>query len=121
LSCGGSGVASKRLPRSFRLHRAEDFRGVLRGAKRRGEWLSVAVRRNAVGHCRLGMIVGRREVPGAVARNNHKRLIREVFRGLRQNLPSVDIVIRVLKQAGDARSRQALREELGELLKAVDR
>jgi ribonuclease P protein component len=72
-----------------------------------------------LGRSRLGIIVARRAVPLAVARNRHKRLIRETFRQLHKSLPALDVVVRVVREASDARARRSAREELVALLAAI--
>ena len=48
-------------------------------------------------HCaRLGLIVGKKAVARASARNRIKRVIRDRFRRERSRLPDVDLVIRVV-------------------------
>ena len=65
--------------------------------------------------------MARRGVPLAVARNRHKRLIRETFRRLHHSLPALDVVVRVLREASDARARRSAREELVALLVAISK
>jgi len=42
--------------------------------------LIVYANRNALGHCRLGISIGKKKVASAAERNRIKRLLREVFR-----------------------------------------
>ena len=91
-------TASEGFPRSARLTRARDFERVLRHPDFR---LGAGpLRLNAVFtrmHCpRLGLVVGRKAVSRAAARNRIKRVIRERFRRARAGLGGVDLVIRVL-------------------------
>jgi ribonuclease P protein component len=82
----------------------------------RGRWFAVTARPNGLGFHRLGIIAARRAIPLAVQRNRQKRIVREVFRTSLRPPPSLDVVVRVLREAGDAESRRAAREELEALL-----
>lgn len=66
---------------SQRLHKQEDFGFAL---KKKGrfisKWGSLHVSPNVAGFERLGIIVSKRVVNKAVARNRIKRIIREIFR-----------------------------------------
>lgn len=66
---------------------------------------------SASGSARLGVVVGRRAAPLATRRNRLKRLMRESFRTAAQNLPAVDVVIRVIRPpASETEAREALRQ-----------
>ena len=65
---------------------------------------------NELGRARLGIIVGRREVPRAVDRNRIKRLLRETFRHLRGGLGSIDVVLRVRRRLDRAQVEALSRE-----------
>jgi ribonuclease P protein component len=67
---------------------------------------------------RLGIIVGKRTVQHAVARNFLKRLIRETFRAQQHRLVGYDVLVRVRRPVarGDARIAQ---DELTDLLDAA--
>lgn len=89
---------SQRLPRTSRLTRARDFERALRKPDFR---LSAGpLRLNAVFNkmhtARLGLIVGKKAVAHATARNRIKRVIRDRFRRDHRELGSVDIVVRVV-------------------------
>jgi len=70
-------------------------------------------------HDRLGLVVARRLVQTAVARNAVKRAIREAFRtrGAAQHGGGRDIVVQLRSRPDDPR---ALRAELASLLARVD-
>lgn len=98
-----------RLPRAYRLTRRADFNHVLNRASVRvtsGPFRAFAVA-SAVGP-RIGMIVGKRQLPRAVDRNFVKRRIRESFRINRATLPCVDIVVRLMRDPGDDDTASAL-------------
>ena len=85
----------RRLSRRQRLG-TKDIAALLCGAraiKRPG--VSVILRANAVGICRLGLIVPKRVLPRAVDRNRAKRRLREWFRDHQARLGSRDILIRL--------------------------
>ena len=51
--------------------------------------------RNSKRNARLGIIVGKKTLPGAVDRNRAKRIIREVFRRHKVKLCKLDMVVMV--------------------------
>jgi len=62
---------------------------------------------------RVGLVVAKKNVRKAVDRNRIKRLIRESFRHHLPELPSLDIVVLVRKEAAQA--------DNGQLLMALDK
>lgn len=86
------------FPPSARLLRSVEFEQVLRGADVRLR--DGPLRLNAVfsrmHHARLGLIVGKKAIPRAHARNRVKRIVRNRFRCSRATLGSVDVVVQVI-------------------------
>lgn len=82
------------FPRTHRLRRPGEFKNVYAGDRRRRAGpLLVWARPNDLGHCRLGLAIGRR-VGGAVRRARLKRMVRETFRLMQHDLPGgYDIVV----------------------------
>jgi len=62
----------------------------------------VIARPNELGHARLGLAVGVRSAGNAVNRNRVKRVVREAFRHIHQELPAVDLVVNARPAAGKA-------------------
>jgi len=113
-------IARAKLPRSARLSGAGHFTGGFT-ARRQGVYFTVLLRQQAAGQpARLGIVAGRHAVPGSVDRSFIKRTIREVFRRKRSELGSVDIVVKVRRQAGRS-DGERLRRELQDLLLAGGR
>ncbi|MRH78406.1 ribonuclease P protein component [Spiribacter sp. C176] len=84
------------FPRSVRLTRSQDFKAVFAGAeKQANRYLTVLYRPNTVEQARLGLAISKRVAKRASDRNRIKRLIRESFRQIRNDLPAVDIVVMV--------------------------
>ncbi|MEM8768759.1 MAG: ribonuclease P protein component [Pseudomonadota bacterium] len=90
--------AGASFPRQARLTRAREFERVLRRPELRVS--SGPLRVNAVFNrmagARLGLVVGKRAVARASARNRIKRVLRERFRQARVELPDLDVVVRVV-------------------------
>ena len=70
------------FPRSHRLLNATEFDRVFNEAEYRvgNDMLLILALRNNLGFNRLGMVVGKKKLPTAVARNKAKRIIRDGFR-----------------------------------------
>lgn len=103
------------FPRSRRLLNAADFNSVFAEANVRagtGE-LFVLARKVPAGeqrHCpRIGFIVARKNVRKAVRRNLIKRIVREEFRRLHPDYPSLDIIF-MARRGADRLSRETIHE-----------
>lgn len=70
---------------------------------------------------RLGLIVAKRFLPKAVARNLIKRLAREQFRQMANKLKNCDVIVRLAKKPENLTktTRKRLSEELARLLKKL--
>ena len=99
------------LPRQARLCRAGDF-AALRQASGRfgGRCFSVRYRQNELGHARMGLAISKRVSKRAVERNRIKRLARESFRRIRNDLPAVDLVLMAREQAAGLPGTELLAE-----------
>ncbi len=73
-------------------------------------FFTVLMRENERGCARLGLAVGKKQVPGAVARNRIKRLVRESFRHHSTALEGFDVV--VLCRSSCRASNEELRRSL---------
>ena len=77
------------LPRHLRLKHPRDFQAVRdRGTRWRGSLFTLSTLPNQLPHNRFGFVIGRRQMPTAVARNHGKRQMREAVRRLLPNLSS---------------------------------
>ena len=71
-------------------------------------------------HARLGLIVGKKAVAKASERNRIKRVIRERFRKAQNELPAVDLVVRVVGPVSRAHLHRHLDRLLSELETLAD-
>jgi ribonuclease P protein component len=83
------------FPSRCRIKQRKDFEQALRSECLINKWFAVHLLKNVNNYARLGMVVSKRTMPKAVARNFAKRLIRECFRQNLSELPSHDFVVRI--------------------------
>jgi ribonuclease P protein component len=95
------------LPSRCRIRQRKDFEQALRNNALTNKWFAVHLVDTANGYARLGMIVSKRTMPKAVARNFAKRLIRECFRQNLTVLPALDFVIRIRRNLTQNTSLEA--------------
>ena len=82
------------FPRSLRLLKKPQYDYVFQSAKKIGTHsATILYRINHLDHSRLGLIVSKKTAKRANVRNRFKRVSRESFRLMQNDLPNVDIVI----------------------------
>jgi ribonuclease P protein component len=89
------------FPRDQRLVTKAEFKQVFDEANKIAQkYLLVLIRPNKTNKARLGIIVGKRFVNTAVARNRIKRIVRESFRSRQHHLIGWDIVVIARQHCG---------------------
>ena len=86
---------SFRLTKDCRLLKAQDFSQVFEGAKFKissAQLLLLGIVSDQPS-ARMGLVISKKNVGSAVARNRVKRLCREVFRHRQAQLPVLDLVV----------------------------
>ena len=105
-----------RFPRQSRLLKTDEYSSVFNfRCGQSGNFVRVYAKPNQLTHARLGIVVGKKELRTAVARNLAKRTVREVFRTNQQDIPALDIIVRIMKPF-DRSNVLLVREELLQLL-----
>ncbi|WP_413437994.1 ribonuclease P protein component [Sulfuriferula sp. GW1] len=105
-----------RFPRQSRLLKTDEYSSVFNfRCGQSGNFVRVYAKPNHLTHARMGIVVGKKELRTAVARNLAKRTVREVFRTNQHDIPAVDIIVRIMKPF-DRSNVLLVREELLQLL-----
>ena len=98
-------VLNQSFPRSSRISAKDDFAEIFNGQKtnltRRiaTDYFVLLFASNAYTYPRLGVIINKKNVPKASARNALRRIIRESFRVNKQLLNCLDIVFIIYRKA----------------------
>lgn len=88
-----------RFTKQAKLIKTDEFSSVFNFRKRiTARFLAVHYQPNAIGHARLGLVVGKKIAKRAVHRNYMRRVLREFFRIQQHTISAVDLVVRVQKK-----------------------
>ncbi len=101
---------------AHRLLREDRFDHVVHAENIADKYFRIFFVRNDKKNARLGIIAGKRSLPGAVQRNRVKRAIREAFRQHRIKVQQIDLVVMV--RCAD--SQAAKSEDLETLFSRVE-
>lgn len=92
--------ASNSFSPKKRLRTNSEFQAVFRKCKKfSGRHFIFLVKKNALECPRVGVGISKKKIKTAVGRNKIKRIIRESFRKKQRQLPNLDIVVVVQKEA----------------------
>ena len=101
--------------RELRLLTPEHFKFVFQQPFRASApEITILARQNHLEHPRLGLAVAKKYLKRANARNRVKRIARESFRLLQQDLPNYDFVL-VVRQGIGQLDKRAIRQTLDKL------
>jgi ribonuclease P protein component len=103
------------FPRNQRLVTKADYKSLFdESTKASQRYLLALYKPNNKTAARLGIIVGKRVANHAVTRNTIKRVIRESFRAVQDQLNGLDIVV-IARQQCDSLDKVQLREGIEKL------
>jgi ribonuclease P protein component len=103
------------FPRNHRLVNKAEFKSVFdASAKVSQRYILALYKPNCANKARIGIIVGKRVARLAVERNQIKRVIRESFRAIQEQLQHLDIVV-IARQQCDSLDKVQLREGIDKL------
>jgi ribonuclease P protein component len=117
----GAPTARQRFRPQQRLLTPAAFDAVYSRRQRvQDSFFSVNAAPNELGHARLGLSIGSKMVGNSVARNKVKRQVRESFRRIASQLPSMDLVVGARNGARTAHNAR-LRESLDALWQEIQK
>jgi len=115
-------VENQGFPKSCRLLDSSAYEDVFNKPDFRisNKYILILGRKTPMGSARLGVIVSKKNVARATARNRVKRVIREAFRTTKSLLPSCDLVI-LSRKGLDSLDNEKCRACIEELLEEIKR
>ena len=94
--------------RALKMRKTDEFSSVFRfRCVAGGPGLDVLAAPNGLDQARLGLIVPKKVIATAVARNRIKRLLREAFRLHQAELTGLDVIARIKSRVSEDRLQQA--------------
>jgi ribonuclease P protein component len=111
-------ASGQTLSSDRRIRQRTEFEQAFGANRLTNKWFMVYVRKNESGFARLGLVVSKKTMPKAVARNFAKRLVREVFRRDFPAKHALDVVVRARRQINPENSAEG-RQALAQLLQAL--
>jgi ribonuclease P protein component len=108
-------AGNQALPIDRRIKQRKDFEQAFKAKRFTNSWFIVYARKNEFDYSRLGLVVSKKSIPKAVARNFAKRTVRELFRLEFPVEYKFDVVVRArreLNPENSAEGRQALTQLL---------
>ncbi|NOL48539.1 ribonuclease P protein component [Pelistega europaea] len=89
-------MSSANYPKEARLHRPSEFAAVFSNKRvTRGALFTLHQSTHPLETARLGLVIAKKNAPRAVTRSTIKRVVREIFRQRRHQLPPKDFVVRL--------------------------
>jgi ribonuclease P protein component len=102
---------TQKFQASNRMHHSSEFDEVFKNPLKKihGQGFLILARRNLASESKLGLVVGKKNLPKAVARNRFKRHVRESFR--RHKAKHLQVVVLATKRQR-SQSNIQLRQQL---------
>jgi ribonuclease P protein component len=111
-------VVSLSFPKELKIRTNSEYEEIFGKSKKLStEHFSILCAPNSLGYPRLGLVVGKKAVPGAVERNRVKRVLREVFRLNKPLFGSMDVVF-VAKKGSEKLDYSSAKREVEETVRS---
>ncbi len=105
------------FPKELKIRKSSQYDEIFgKGKRLRSKHFDILYIHNALGYCRAGLVVGKKNVRSAVKRNRIKRVVREVFRNNKSIFDSLDVVF-LAKKGSDTLNYSNVKREIEETIR----
>ena len=109
-------VVSLSFPKELKIRTNSEYEEIFGKSKRLStEHFNILCAPNSLGYPRMGLVVGKKAVPGAVERSRVKRVLREVFRLDKSLFGSMDVVF-VAKKGSEKLDYSLAKREIEKII-----
>jgi ribonuclease P protein component len=92
-------VITLRFTKQAKIIKTDEFSSVFNFRKRIStKYLTIHYQPNRLLIARLGLVIGKKTAKSSVCRNYMRRVLREFFRHQQDEIPAIDLVVRVQKK-----------------------
>lgn len=106
------------LPKELKIRKTSEYKEIFGKSKRlSSDHFNFLYAPNSLGYPRVGFVVAKKNVPGAVERNRVKRVLREVFRQNKSLFGSMDVVF-IAKRGSEALDFSLAQKEIKEMIRS---
>jgi ribonuclease P protein component len=110
-------VVSLSFPKELKIRTNSEYEEIFGKSKRLStDHFNILFAPNSLGYPRMGLVVAKKAVPGAVERNRIKRVLREVFRLNKPLFGSMDVVF-VAKKGSERLDYSLAKKEIEEIVR----
>lgn len=111
-------VVSLSFPKELKIRKKSEYEEIFGKSMRLStEHVDILCAPNSLGYARIGLVVGKKMVPGAVDRNRVKRVLREFFRLNKSLFGSMDVVF-VAKKGSETLDYSLAKREIEEIIRS---
>ena len=111
-------VVSLSFPKELKIRTNSEYEEIFGKSKRLStDHFNILFAPNSLGYPRMGLVVAKKAVPGAVERNRIKRVLREVFRLNKPLFGSMDVVF-VAKKGSERLDYSLAKKEIEEIVRS---
>ena len=111
-------VVSLSFPKELKIRKNSEYEEIFGKSRRLNtEHFNILCAPNSLGYARVGFVLSKKMVPGAVERNRVKRVLREFFRLNQSLFGSMDVVF-VAKKGSEMLDYSLAEKEIGEIIRS---
>lgn len=104
------------FPKELKIRNSSEYKEIFgKSRKLSSDHFNILYVPNSLGYPRVGFVVAKKNVPGAVERNRVKRVLREVFRRNKSLFGSMDVVF-IAKKGSETLDFSLAQKEIKEIV-----